>query len=271
MKKRIIHYFAVWSILALFLGFLSFSSCDSDNSTNGGDKGPADVSGELRLPAKAEGKSWIVIFDNDINGDNGFALAKSGTCGSGTTIHYTIKDVPSGTYFLYACVFVASDGSQGPQGGDFLGIYEGSYPNNVPSEPNAVVPPSGSATFNIDLIEIPVEITPGKWIATAEFGGFDFVVDSDGPRITEIVYKFSDWLCGGIRHGGSMTVTYTPGRLLSDNQFEITLNMSTDPFEYEPLTISGSFDESGNSASGTWIAIIRGQTCSGEWQASPEG
>ena len=68
-----------------------------------------------------------------------------------------------------------------------------------------------------------------------------------------------------------MTVTYTPGRLISDNEFQIILDMSTDPFEYEPFTISGSFDESGNYASGTWQAIIRGQTCSGTWQASPDG
>jgi len=63
---------------------------------------------------------------------------------------------------------------------------------------------------------MPGVIKSGKWTATAGFGGFDMVINSEGTLITKVVIKFSDWLCGGIRHGGSITLTYTPGRRISD-------------------------------------------------------
>jgi hypothetical protein len=140
----------------------------------------------------------------------------------------------------------------------------------VPDEPNATVPTSGTATFDIQLIVVSGTIKPGKWIATAGFGGFDMVVDSSSTRITEFLIKFSDWRCGGVRHSGSIKLTYNQGLPIQDHCFEFELDLSTDPFEDEPLEINGCFNESGDQATGTWEARINRQICSGTWEAAPE-
>jgi len=190
----------------ILLMMASWIACNKKSTVE--PKGPASVTGTLQLPGEASGKKWGVLIDDDLNGDNGFIRADSGTCGSGTTVKYTIDDVAAGTYYIYAVVFVASDGRKGPQGGDYLGIYGGSFPDDVPGAPNAVVPSSGTATFNINLMLVAKGVKSGNWTGTSGFGEFDMVVNSDGTLITKFVIKFSDWVCGGIRHGGSLTLTY---------------------------------------------------------------
>ncbi len=110
----------------------------------------ATINGTLSLPQPAPGKTYIVMIDNDFDGDNGQVRYKQGLCGSGSQVSYQIENVPTGTYFVYAAVFVVSDGSQGPQSGDYLGIYGGDFPNSVPANPNANVT-AGTNTFNINL------------------------------------------------------------------------------------------------------------------------
>jgi hypothetical protein len=109
------------------------------------------VTGTLSLPADASGRTWVVVFDNDTNGDNGSVYERTGICGAGTEIEYVLSDVPVGTHYVYAVVFVSSDGLQGgPQPGDFWGIYDGSFPDDAPNQPNATVS-SGMNDFDIAL------------------------------------------------------------------------------------------------------------------------
>ena len=153
MKKRV--------FLAHWIGLLSFTivtaavliSCSS-STESGTETERVTISGVLNLPAAASGKNWVVMIDNDTDGDNSTVSMGIGVCGSGTTVNYQVQNVPVGTYYIYAVVFIVSDGEAGPQSGDYLGIYGGSFPLDIPTEPNATVSAS-SSEFDIDLIIIP--------------------------------------------------------------------------------------------------------------------
>ena len=138
----------------------------------------ATVTGTLTLPADASGKEYFIIIDSDTDGDNGYVNATIGTCGSGTTVDYSISNVPAGTYYVYAGVRIVSDHDSSPQNGDYIGFYgTGSDP---PDEANAVVPSSGTVTFDITLsIMGETLLTPaggggggGCFIATATYGSY---------------------------------------------------------------------------------------------------
>ena len=152
MKIQTLNHFIKLSLLLTLLGFVNFVACSSDDESPT-EPQKATVTGTLNLPAEATGKTWAVLFDNDVDGDNGFAKLGTGTCPSGLEVSYSVNDVTTGTYFLYAVVFVVSDGSEGPQFGDYIGIYGGEYPNNLPTSANAQVT-SGTNTFDIDLVEM---------------------------------------------------------------------------------------------------------------------
>lgn len=129
------------------------SDCNKKSPTE--EDGFATVTGTLTLPAEANGRGWVVIFDTDLDPEeNNFVSSDTGTCGSGTSVNYSIADVPEGTYYLYAAVFVVSDGSQGPQSGDYVGVFGGTL-FNPPTLPNAVVPSSGTVSFDITLSVMP--------------------------------------------------------------------------------------------------------------------
>lgn len=151
MKKLIRFSFLI--ILTLFLVSLD-QGCSKDDNPVDNTSGSATVKGTLTFPAPAPGKFGAVLIDNDTNGDNGYKYAAGGTCGSGTTQTYTFNDIPTGTYYIYAVVFVVGDTTQGPQSGDYYGIYGGTM-NNPPNSPNASVPSSGTATFNFTLGVMP--------------------------------------------------------------------------------------------------------------------
>jgi hypothetical protein len=107
------------------------------------------VNGTLTLPAEANGKEYIVIVDNDTEGDNGWINATVGTCVSGTTVDYSISNVPAGTYYIYAVVRIVSAHDSPAEDGDYIGFYgSGEAP---PENANAIVPDSGTVTFDISL------------------------------------------------------------------------------------------------------------------------
>ncbi len=109
------------------------------------------INGDLLLPADANGKEYVVLVDNDTDGDNGFITATVGTCGSGTTVSYSILNVPSGTYYVYAVVRIVSAPDSSPLPGDYIGFYgTGSGP---PAQANADVPSTGTVIFDITLYE----------------------------------------------------------------------------------------------------------------------
>ncbi len=151
MKKLFYLFFLI--TFTLFLSFL-YQGCSKDDNPVDGGTGSATVKGTLTIPAAAPGKTVYVIIDNDMNGDNGYKYAATGTCDANTSGTYTLNDIAAGTYYIYAVVFVVGNTSSGPQSGDYYGIYGGTM-NNPPSNPNATVPSSGTVTFDIDLEEMP--------------------------------------------------------------------------------------------------------------------
>lgn len=109
----------------------------------------ATINGTLYLPAEANGKEYVVLVDDDTDGDNGWIAATEGICGTETTVNYSISDVPAGTYYVYAIVRIVSDPDAGAEKGDYIGYYGSS--NGSPSSANAVVPSSGTVTFDITM------------------------------------------------------------------------------------------------------------------------
>jgi len=109
----------------------------------------ATVTGTLTLPTEANGKEYIVAIDTDTEGSNGYIAATVGTCGSGTTVNYSITNVPEGTYYLWAVVRINSAHDSQTAYGDFIGFYGTGL--NPPSSANAIVPDSGSVNLNFSL------------------------------------------------------------------------------------------------------------------------
>ncbi len=102
-------------------------------------------------------------------------------------------------------------------------------------------------------------IVSGVWHGTTGAGfTFDFTVATAADYVTQIQYFWSGLSCEGVtRVSGSVTVSSTPGWIISNRQFVV------DPSD-EP-TITGTFDASGMAASGSWQWL----SCSGTWAASP--
>jgi len=161
MKNQSLLNFFLPCILLSLIIFSGIISCSDDNITN---ESNATIAGTLTLPFEADGKTWGVLIDNDLDGGNGYIKIGQGTCGTGTNISYSIDDIPKGTYYVYAFVFIVSDGSHGPQNGDLLGVYGGQYPNNLPAAPNANIS-SSNLNFDIDLVVMQEEITPSVIVA----------------------------------------------------------------------------------------------------------
>lgn len=168
MRKQSFYGFIKLFTLVVILFVLTIFTVGCDESSTDPSSSTATVSGTLNLPADATGKTWAVLIDDDMDGDNGYVKLGLGICGAGTEVSYSVSDVPTGTYFIYAAVFLASDGTQGPQTGDYFGIYGGQFPNNIPTSPNANVG-SGSNTFNIDLYDFQTIILQNEIIAHWKF------------------------------------------------------------------------------------------------------
>ncbi len=139
------------AVIGFFCLLLTLGACDKNPASE--EKPPATITGTLILPAPAEGKTFIVAVDDNSDAEDGFTKVKVGTCGDDTTQTYTIEDVSSGTYYLYAVVWVVSDTYATPESGDFVGYYGMS--GAIPEEPNAVVPETGTVQFDITLLILP--------------------------------------------------------------------------------------------------------------------
>jgi len=141
--------------------FSGIFSCGEESATSSSN---VTIQGTLNLPSEAVGKTWAVLIDNDYDGGNGYVKLALGTCGAGTNISYSIGDVPAGSYFIYAAVFVVGDVDQGPELGDFYGIYGGELPDNMPGNPNAKVS-SDNRVFDINLYVMGIDISPAAIVA----------------------------------------------------------------------------------------------------------
>lgn len=149
MRKRNLTQLFLYLLLSLPL--LLFSKCDFLEPEE-----ETAVSVTINLSISdgidVSGKSWEIIFETDIEnlGAGEFDYYTSGTCGSGSTQTIQLNNVDPGAYYLFAVIYMSSRTEEGPQYGDYIGIYGNINPEELTS-PNAVVPESGSATFNIDM------------------------------------------------------------------------------------------------------------------------
>lgn len=111
---------------------------------------------------------------------------------------------------------------------------------------------------------------PGTWIGEAGFGSLKLELDSSGKKIEKIKYTFEDFSCDGVIRNGSIKVSNQYGWKISNagssNSFTVNTSFPQDP-DFE-MSISGSFEQNGNEAAGTWEALSRGQKCTGSWTAS---
>jgi len=134
-----------------------------------------------------------------------------------------------------------------------------SAPVSVPptSVPTVILP--AAAPTAVPSVAAPAPPTPGKWAGTAEFGTFVLTVNPKGTGVTYIAYTFSGYKCGPkVLSGGVANGLETgwDGKPINNGQFT---------FDGQTMTVQGTFDPSGTSASGTWTM----PGCSGTWTASP--
>jgi len=122
----------------------------------------------------------------------------------------------------------------------------------------------GTTTAGVQITVLEAgTIVPGNWHAPTEFGSLDFTVNPQGTAITRFLFSFADYECGSV--SGSWTSETTGGTwLITERQF--TFETSGSWYEY---VLTGTFDETGTGATGTWDVTLQGTTCSGTWQGAP--
>jgi hypothetical protein len=136
------------------LAFVACSSSGSSAPDSGGEtSGAPRVSGTLTLPASAPGKPYTVkLFTMDGRSTLTPTAEANGTTGAGTSLAYAIETVPAGTYFVLGFVDVDMSGGTASTPGDFAGWYGHTGDGNPPAAANAVVPATGSVTFDFALV-----------------------------------------------------------------------------------------------------------------------
>ena len=127
---------------------------------------------------------------------------------------------------------------------------------------------------NFEAIALNTEPVPGDWTGSPAFGGLEFTVNSTSTGISEIIYIFSDFQCGGLTlYGLILTVRKQTGEGLcpiSNQQFTITSSLGPLLEVDLQITISGTFDATGTHVSGSWETASYGTTCSGTWNGSAD-
>lgn len=101
----------------------------------------------------------------------------------------------------------------------------------------------------------------GDWTTSTTFGTLDFTVNSASTYITKVTFNFNGWK----GRSGTVSVSKDPGWAISSRTFKIETSIMSDQW-----TIDGTFETSGSKASGTWKAVVGGQTETGSWQALPK-
>jgi hypothetical protein len=107
----------------------------------------------------------------------------------------------------------------------------------------------------------------GDWKVSTGFGELGFAVNTDGSKITKIIFDCRSWSCGPVSGSWKTTVSWTDptaGWPISNNQFAIIHSGTLGSFQ-TVWTINGTFNQTGDEASGTWGFGISGTTCSGNW------
>ena len=143
MKRRRSYLYLILLVVWICICFLA---CDTDDPASS----RLTVTVNLTLPQPAPGRPCFIGFDEDADGDHTWSWM--GQLGQEEDYSFEFNDVPPGTYYLVATVFVVSDGTGPSIPGDYTGYYlqEGQERGEV-FVPNAIVPESGSVTFNVTL------------------------------------------------------------------------------------------------------------------------
>ncbi|ACL70752.1 Ig-like domain-containing protein [Halothermothrix orenii] len=112
-----------------------------------------NVNGTITLPEVATG-FYIVFIDTDTDSGNGQEAFIAGEYTNKDQISYSASVTP-GTYYVYAMV----DLDNNSEYVEAMGYY-GVTPPDIPGEPNAVIPESGSVTLDIltDYIMTPASV-----------------------------------------------------------------------------------------------------------------
>ncbi len=190
MKKIMLVLLSIFSVVLFIISGCSKSESPSapavPTATNTATNTPVststmapspNISGNLYLPASANGKQYVVIADDDNNTANGYVSALVGVCPDATSINYAME-VTSGTYYVYAFVDVNNSGLTGPGGLDYFGEYNS----------NPVTTPDGGV--DITLSQLPITVTlnvtlPGNAAGMIGFFGIfptnDYSIIESGP------------------------------------------------------------------------------------------
>jgi len=107
----------------------------------------------------------------------------------------------------------------------------------------------------------------GDWRAPTDFGEMGFTVNSDGTKITKLIFAVSNWSCGRVSGSWTTTVYWvdpTAGWPISNGQFTIIHSSSMSGLS-TIWTVNGTFTQAGDQASGTWGFSVSGTICSGNW------
>jgi hypothetical protein len=143
--------------MKILAGCILLGGCSSASATGdaGGDAATsgATVVGTLTLPGTAAGKSYFVriVTATGMAALMPTAQTSGSTTGS-TMLPYSIANVPAGTYFILGFVDVNNSGGTASTPGDYAGWYGHDASGNPPAAPNAVVPATGTVTFDFSLV-----------------------------------------------------------------------------------------------------------------------
>lgn len=129
--------------------------------------------------------------------------------------------------------------------------------SDFPTPPDIFVEPTDSGT------PMPKAPYAGHWIATTDFGNFDFSINSSGTELTWVNINLSNWKCDGT----IITMSLKAGSWsISDGEFSAEIDLNPPHVEY--LTIDGTYDETAKTFSGTWDQDMYGTHCSGTWKST---
>lgn len=108
----------------------------------------ATVSGTITLPAAITAKPYTVIVDTDEHMDNGTTATVTGTA-NGSSIAYSLADIPAGKYYVWAAVSVNGTSASAMKLGDYLAVYGATSDATTPESPNVTVPETGTVTCDM--------------------------------------------------------------------------------------------------------------------------
>jgi hypothetical protein len=111
-------------------------------------------------------------------------------------------------------------------------------------------------------------IRAGQWSGNAGFGEVEFEVTPDSTGIESFKVIFSDFTCGTITHGGSITLTFSPAEIINNRNIDIDITLGGfQSSDY--ISIEGIFEATGDYISGNFELDNGAAICSGSWDAQP--